>query len=250
MPLSEFVSGIPSTFVSCEDALPPVLGVFNFYASLTSVPIMLVPLLPLKHSIASSRWPPLLAWLVALTVTFLANLHLHVRGPTNTGTALGNQLVFGVQLQGVLSAHMINALRLRSGLTAAPPKAALFACATGAALVLGVFLWPAWQEPVTAAVDLLLSPYIVWTMGYMSRGDAYAWPLFLRACAGLILSPSLVAVEPRACEIATIAPFYHAALDHAAICLLFSSVAWLHAVHLAERPAAPRDAPSAIKRVE
>ena len=241
MPLS-------ATFVSCEDALPPVLGIFNFYASLTSVPIMLVPLLPLKHSIASSRWPPLLAWLVALTVTFLANLHMHVRGPTNAGTTLGNQLIFGVALQAVLSAHMINALRLRSGLTAAPPMAALVACATGAALVLGAFLRPAWQEPVSAAVDLLTGPYIVGTMGYMSRGDAYAWPLFLRACAGLVLAQVVVAAEPRACQLATIAPFYHATLCHAAICLLFGSVAWL-AVHLVERPDAPRDAPGAIKRV-
>ena len=64
-----------NTFVSCEDALPPVLGLFNFYASLTSVPIMLVPLLPLKHSLASSRWPPLLAWLVALTVTASQTSH-------------------------------------------------------------------------------------------------------------------------------------------------------------------------------
>ena len=180
-----------NTFVSCEDALPPVLGLFNFYASLTSVPIMLVPLLPLKHSIASSRWPPLLAWLVALTVTFLANLHMHNSGPTNAGQALGNQLAMGMALQSVLSWHMINALRLRSGLMAAPPRTAFTACAGGVTLVLGSFVWPAWQEPVSATVSIaassvsrsgeLTGPYIIGTMGYLSRGDAHAWPLFLRA---------------------------------------------------------------------
>ena len=132
MPLS-------ATFVSCEDALPPVLGIFNFYASLTSVPIMLVPLLPLKHSIASSRWPPLLAWLVALTVTFLANLHMHVRGPTNAGTTLGNQLIFGVALQAVLSAHMINALRLYGAVPYVSPWALLLTSAVRAPSYSNVF---------------------------------------------------------------------------------------------------------------
>ena len=40
----------------------------------------------------------------------------------------------------------------------------------------------------------------------------------------------------------------HPELGHAAICLLFGSVAWL-AVHLVERPDVPRDAPGTIKRV-
>ena len=234
-----------NTFVSCEDALPPVLGLFNFYASLTSVPIMLVPLLPLKHSIASSRWPPLLAWLVALTVTFLANLHMHILGPTNAGQALGNQLAMGVALESVLSWHMINALRLRSGLMAAPPRTALTACAGGVALVLGSFVWPAWQEPVSAAVDLLTGPYIIGTMGYLSRGDAHAWPLFLRAIVGLVVTSSLVAAEPHACQLAMIGPYYHATLCHASVCLLFGSVAWL-AVHLVERSEALESTPKRV----
>ena len=161
---------------------------------------------------------------------------MYVYRPTNAVPGLGNQLAMGVSLQAVLSWHNINALRLRDGLRAAPPRTAVVASAGGVALVLGAFARPAWQEHVTAAVDLLTGPFIVGTMGYMSRNDAYASPIFLRACAGLVATMTTVAAEPHACGL-PIGP-YHATLCHVATTLLFGSVAWL-TVHLVERPDSP-----------
>jgi len=75
-----------SPFVSCEDALP-ALGVFNFYAAMTSIPLLAVPLysLWLAAQLRVKRrarvvHAALLMFLVSLTGLFCTNLYQHVFG--------------------------------------------------------------------------------------------------------------------------------------------------------------------------
>ena len=67
---------MPTPFVSCEDARSPVLGLSNFYATLTAVPLLLVPLHALRRAIVETHHcrplerAALIYWTAMLTLLF------------------------------------------------------------------------------------------------------------------------------------------------------------------------------------
>ena len=69
----------------CENLLPPVLGLHNFYATLTTVPMCVVPLLALQSAIRKSMPRSVLLWLLVLTALFVAGTIQHAVGHNYIG---------------------------------------------------------------------------------------------------------------------------------------------------------------------
>jgi hypothetical protein len=231
-------------FVSCEDALPRIGGVHNFYAAVTSVPLLGVPLHALllatrlravgTDSRARLTKALLLLWLVSLAGLFCTNLYQHV---------VGGRLAFRVHaamaaVQALWNACMLNTLRQRTRrLRAVDEHAglALAAVATVAIVLVSLAAPPSWLEPACGVVQLLTAPLIVGTMGQLSWTDGHAWKLFKRSCAGLVAVQVAVSLEPHVCStLGSAAVYYHALVDHACIWCLFGGVS-LNAVHLVKR---------------
>ena len=230
-----------TTFVTCEDELPPILGVRNFFAFVTSVPLMLVPLRACR--LALSKWSSrdgseeLIAWTSMLLCLFATNMLQHTIGPTLNYL---HEIQAGVQ--GIFNALLLNTLRARDGHTYPLPRHAAKGLAAGAVIVLAYAAveHPPWTPEACGIAQLLTGPFIVHTMGVLSYGDDVAWPLFLRSCAGLVLVNVVVGVESKVCAVPVVAQLYHAIVDHLAIVLLFGSVS-LNAVHLTHRPSMKRE---------
>lgn len=240
---------VSSPFISCEDLLPPVLGVFNIYATITSVPLLCVPLSSLLKSAhlhdVKQRAPfihqALRAWLVTLTLLFFTNL---------SGHALGGHLCIRLHevmtaVQGLWHSCWINAMRRREGWRSVPDHAGFVAAAIATASVaacasgLGEALGAGGHETATGIVMALTGPYIVGNHGALAWKDAHAWKLFMRSCAGLVLMLSLTGphgLEKQICHLSG-SIVYHAVVDHACIVCLFGGVA-KNAVHLTNLAAA------------
>ena len=226
-----------ATFVSCEDAMPPILGVRNFFAFLTSVPLMLVPLRACRLAVISLRSrrdgsdDDLVAWTCMLLGLFFTNMLQHTVGPSAN-------YVHEIQaaVQGVFNASLLNTLRWRDGYWC--PLSRKVARGVVASTTLGfayaALTHPPWTPEVCGITQMLTGPFIVQTMGVLSYDDAVAWPLFRRSCAGLVLVHAAVGIESKVCTVPVVAQLYHAIVDHLAIVLLFGSVS-MNAVHLTHR---------------
>ena len=227
----------PLFFVSCEDALPPIAGLFNSVATLTSVPLLAVPLhaLMLARRLDAKKDPMLVSlltcFLVTLTCLFCTNLMQHAVGGLFSLRA--HEAMSAVQA--LFNAATLNALRRRSGYRSVPDEKGLAIALGGTvAVVHTALMHPAtYLEPLCGIVQLLTAPLIVGTMGVFSWRDAKAWRLFVRSCIGLVLVPLVVGVEKHVCELGGpwLARGYHAVADHSAIWCLFGGVGQ-NAVHL------------------
>lgn len=225
-------------FVSCEDALPPIAGLFNGVATLTAVPLMAVPLhaLVLARRLDAKKDPMLTSLLtcfcVTLTCLFSTNLMQHAVGGLSAVRA--HEAMAAVQA--LFNAATLNAVRRRSGFRSIPDEKGLAVALAGTVAVAHTALAhpTKYLEPVCGVVQLLTSPLIVGTMGICSwRGDARAWRLFVRSCFGLVLIPIVVGIEKHMCGLGSpwLARGYHAVVDHSAIWCLFGGVGQ-NAVHL------------------
>ena len=221
-----------TTFVSCEDALAPIFGVRNFFATVTSVPLLLVPLRALWLAIRCTDRKgggQLTIWTIMLLGLFLTNLLQHTVGPQMN-------YLHEVQaaVQNVGHALLLNTIRCRDSMRCLPAIVALaLSISAITALLFAATMRPQWIEAACGVTLLVTGPFIVATHGYMSAGDPFAWSLFKRSCAGLVLVNVVVGVERSVCAL-PLAPYYHALFDHAAIVLLFGSVS-RNAVHLVHR---------------
>lgn len=227
-----------SPFISCEDELPPIGGFFNFYATLTSVPLLCVPLFSLLDAWrlkgvrqeAPFIHASLLAWLLTLTALFVTNLGQHMNG--------GKWYVGMHEIMSAIQAwwhvSLINALRRREGWHSIHEYVSLACVVIVSAAVAGASIFG--QETHEAAIgitQLLSGPVIVGTHGALARRDARTWRLFVRSCLGLALVLGLTGphgLEKHLCYHPASA-YYHAVVDHACIVCLFGGVA-KNAVHL------------------
>ena len=64
-------------FVTCEDEMPDLFGIYNAFCAATSIPIMAVPIFPLIHSFQKRLPFPLLVLLFSLLLLFVGNLQQH-----------------------------------------------------------------------------------------------------------------------------------------------------------------------------
>ena len=226
-------------FVSCEDALPPILGVRNFFATLTSIPLLVVPLNCLWCAVqleAAQRRAPalhvaLVTWLITLTALFCTNLAQHAVGGD---WAKHHEVMAAVQA--VWNSCQLNALRRRSGYHSINEHLgialAMLACVM---LVTIESLAVGSHEPACAVVQAVTAPFIIGTMGSFSWQDARAWWLFKRSCMGLALVGVMCGphgLERQMCRL-DVGVAYHAIVDHACIWCLFGGVG-KNAVHLVD----------------
>jgi hypothetical protein len=197
-------------FVSCEDALAPVAGLHNFYATVTSVPLLGVPLYSLWLAVRRSSPPAdagalrihgsLVVWLVSLTGLFGTNLNQHIAG----GAFSFRVHEMMAAIQSLWFACLLNALSRRvGGRWTVDERSALAAAVLASAGVLTASLRsapPDLQPPMCGVVQAVTAPFIVGTMGRLSwTTDARAWALFVRSCVGLVLVHIAVAVERAVC---------------------------------------------------
>lgn len=229
-------------FISCEDQRQPVYGVFNFYASLSSVPLLYVPLSSLLTAVplvdVKKRSPfihtTLIAWLLTLTVLFLTNLFQHVLGGHRSIQL--HELLGAVQ--GLWHSCLLNALRRKNGWRSINERAGLTIAfvATAAVFSASCSLGTDAHEAVVGIVSGFTGIFIVASHGALSWRDERAWRLFLRSCVGLLLVLTLTGphgLEKKLCDLrASIG--YHAIVDHACIVCLFGGVTQ-NAVHLVDR---------------
>ncbi|CAE8590025.1 unnamed protein product [Polarella glacialis] len=233
-------------FVCCEGLLPPYAGLFNFYATLTSVPLLGVPLYSLWYAMllynknnnnsnnsnntARVVCLALLLWLVALTGIFCTNLWQHMVG----GWFAFRLHEIMAAVQALCLAGLLNALRRRAGQSwTLPAHVGLATAATASAAVMATtLLRPDWHERTYEMVQKLTAPLIVWTMGRLARTDARAWGFFLRSCVGMCLTHAVVTAEPHLCGLG-VSLLYHALVDHACVWMMFGGVAQ-NAVRLVE----------------
>jgi hypothetical protein len=64
-------------FATCEDDMPTLYGLHNFFSALSSVPLMAVPIIPLYRSIIRKLPFPVIVQMTCLTGLFLSNLLHH-----------------------------------------------------------------------------------------------------------------------------------------------------------------------------
>jgi len=236
------MSSTATSFVSCEDDLPPIFGLFNFYATLSSVPLLFVPISSLLTAVrlteVRKRAPfihaALIMWLLTLTTLFFTNLFQHIVG--------GRHYIFlhetMANVQGLWHSSLINAIRRKKGWNSIPERAGLAVAAiTTVAVVLITFTLPDTDtyEAVNGIVQGLTGIFIVGSHGALSWRDARAWRLFRRSCIGLLLVVIFTGphgLESKLCHLRS-SIWYHAVVDHACIVCLFGGVA-KNSVHLAK----------------
>lgn len=204
----------------CENALPPMFGMHNFYATLTTIPMWFVPLAALRDALGQSVDAEVLTWLSVLTTLFLAGTIQHAVGPESTPPML-NPVPLGIAQNALLFGCLTRLPRMLSATVAATPVA-VAAC------------WPSWRKIVCDAMDAALSPCVILIMGYRSWNDPCAWRLFFRAFLSFVGLVACTALEPKLCGLPG-AEFFHAIAIHLCISLLFGHVATL-ALRLLERP--------------
>ena len=215
-------------FVSCEDALAPkAFDLFNPVATVTAVPLLLVPIHALRRALKLTTCEPalrnaLIYYSGMLTGLFITNLLQHLFGPRPWQTFHEAQAV----VQAIALSSLLNLLRLRHQMPALPQKPAALCTLLTTNVVFGVTFFDesTWlRRAACATIHAITAPFVVWTMGALSLDDPWAWKLFRASCCGLLFVGAAVAIEPHVCGHAY-AHLYHALVDHSAIVLLFGSV--------------------------
>lgn len=64
-------------FVSCEDDMADIFGIYNAFCAVTSLPILATPLIQLNYSFQKRLPFPLLVLLVSLSILYVGNLQQH-----------------------------------------------------------------------------------------------------------------------------------------------------------------------------
>jgi len=227
-------------FVSCEDEQAPVFGLFNFYATVSSVPLLWVPLSSLLTAVCltdvKNRAPfihkALVVWLLTLTALFTTNLFQHMVG--GHCAILLHELMSSVQ--GLWHSCLVNALRRKKGWRSISEQSGFTTAAVATvALAMSASVAPGTDadEAANKIVQGLTGIFIVGSHGALSWRDMLAWKHFMRSCIGLLLVMVLTGLhglERRLCHLRA-AFSYHAIVDHACIVCLFGGVT-KNAVHL------------------
>mmetsp|Transcript_72548 Transcript_72548/g.234455 ORF Transcript_72548/g.234455 Transcript_72548/m.234455 type:complete len:229 (-) Transcript_72548:204-890(-) len=200
----------PSAFCR-ENFLPPVAGLYNFWPTITSVPMWLVPLAALRAAVRARAPPSMLVWLVVLTVLFIDGTINHAVGTERAGP-----------IDAVVLGNVQNALH--AGCLAGAPLG--LSVAVAAVPIAEAVAWQSQQKAVGDLMQALISPYIIGTMGYRSWGDGRSWTLFVRTCFSFVAFHGCTLVEPRLCD-PQVAEFFHATANHLCIALMFGNVSFL-----------------------
>ena len=196
----------------CENALPSVLGLHNAYATITTVPMWLVPLIPLRSAVGKSMPLPVIMWLLVLMLLFIAGTVQHAVGPERTPAVL-DPVPLGISQNALLAGCLMQApMALSAALAAVPVATAAY--------------WPSRRKTVCDAMDALLSPCVIIVMGRRAWEDASSWRLFVRAVASFVALVLCTVLEPKLCDLPG-GVVFHAIATHSSIAILFGHVSTL-----------------------
>ena len=202
-------------FISCEDNLPHLFGLYHPFASITSVLIMAVPLYWLR------REPQFMT--VALTLLFWGNLRMHMTGDFKFFHRVHSWYVFGSLFS--LWSEVVN---VRPG---AKPRSdtisIVFGCGLACWFMFQVYMAHNMSWDVEHQIELTLEGIcnvaIVLISGrYSYRVGLWDWHLF--NCGVLVGIGVMGAVEPHVCDIPIVNWTYHMFVDHSMVAVLFFSV--------------------------
>ena len=212
-------------FVSCEDQLPQLLGVFNYACSISSIALLLLQLRPVSKMVQQYR--PLLdadamMFLSALILLFYLNLHQHMTGYIQIDVDSG-----GCLYSMTLSLWLNNSLRSKSHVPCILARRFVIGAAF---ILLATCIWaPSQQSSVTKMFDPPFAVYTILTMGlrsYKSKDKMQDWRFvyWCGAFLSFVLVQLFVVLEKTyICDTAA-ARLFHALVIHATIAFLFECV--------------------------
>ena len=212
-------------FVSCEDQLPPLHGIYNYACSVSGLVILLLQLLPVYTIVGRHR--ELLnmdsaLYLAALLFLFYLNLHQHLTGYVRVDLDSGGCIhsVF-------LALWLNNSLGSKCHI---PITLARTLAIGGALILLAVCAWEPSQQSSVGNVLNGAALYTVITMGQRSyriaknKSNDRSFYYWCGAVVSLLSVQTIVVVEKEyVCETVA-ARLFHAIVIHALIVSLFSCV--------------------------
>lgn len=209
-------------FLSCEDVLPNIAGVFNPIAALTALPMLAVPLNALVKS-TSINFPPLHIHLLAMFALFCGNLYSHVFGLSNP---IFDRLP---SWYGITGAYMLWKLQRHHD----QRKDALLSVALVGWALVQWFLMNQYptefrlEQRFYLAMEALTLPYIVITIGRLSWTDTGLKRNFYECCLLLASLHVVTSLESGLCSFPVLPLIFHGLVDHPLIALTFFRVATL-----------------------
>ena len=209
----------PATFC-CENALPPIAGLYNFWATLTTIPMLLMPLTALRHAFRQEAPSHLLLWLLCLMLLFVGGTVQHAVGESDGLLNVLNPVALSNSQNALLAGSLAGVPMPLSAAVAAVP-------AVGAVVLPG-----AKQKALYETLEAVISPYVIGTMGYRSWSDPRSRRLFLGALVSFAAVHSCMSLERWLCGLPG-AELWHATAIHAALVCMFGHVAAL-ALRLSE----------------
>lgn len=212
-------------FVSCEDQLPRLNGIFNYACSVSGVIILLMQLRPVAILMRQHREildMDAILYLASLHLLFYLNLHQHATGHIQVDLDAG-----GCLHSMFLALWLNNSLRSKAHVPCALARTFVI----GAALVVlaTCAFAPTQQSLVTNVLDGPAALYTIITMGkrsYRSR-DKSSDGRFLYWCGAVVslfLTQAVVLVEEAYVCDTVAARLFHATFIHAVIVCLFGNI--------------------------
>lgn len=214
-------------FISCEDELPHLFGVFNPAASTTALYMMVMPISLVYRSMiqeASATVLSLKIQTVALLALFCGNLYIHMNGGRHIFDRMHSYYVFS-------SAYTIlNHVVRRKPFSDIP-------------LILLLVFWACFQvhlirtsdgnwqeeEQYYKPLEGICNLFIVASMGYKSWNVPALKSWWLTCVGALVAVGCTVGMEPHICRAPrTLARLYHTLIDHGVVTFLFYQVVGLH----------------------
>mmetsp|Transcript_16952 Transcript_16952/g.26269 ORF Transcript_16952/g.26269 Transcript_16952/m.26269 type:complete len:271 (-) Transcript_16952:589-1401(-) len=252
------MSNYAKGFVSCEDSLPPIDGIFNYAATLTSVLMMVCPIHFLYRSINSrdKLGTEAMLYSIALTYLFSMNLYGHATGYIGPPCMDTCGCLMNLMLSTLVYREMWER-RVNNNSKTGPKKhyvdsvllklkptifTMIISCISMFMYCAG-FISIKLEETVTNIISPPAGIFVVYTMGRLSyedykgidgskqkkqNGRYSTWSLWKGAFVSTPLVVISVELEPSVCEpISIMSPFsrteafYHAVYLHAIIATLF-----------------------------
>lgn len=198
-------------FISCEDDVEGFL--YNFWCTITSVPILAVPLSTIWKVSERRGSVALHLWALSFLAMFLHNLLEHSRGPQT------------IHLETVsrLQEALLGLVLMQSRLGKLPVKAVAATAAVVLSLGAACTFALEWQAHVDAVLGAIYAPFVISQLIKQTAGRPVSRSWLRRALLGVFLIVLFVAVEERLCQALPLPELHHALVGHAIILFLMGS---------------------------
>ena len=228
-------------FVSCEDDMPPKLGLFNGFCTVTSIMIMLVPIHFLQRATkivlfdGQTDRVELLFMSISMTALFFFNLFQHATGyigpPCIDTFGCVNNLMLSTVLYKVWYNKFNGRGIIQMKRIPVPRNFTIVMISLSFALLVGGFFKVKFEQIATKSISVPIGAYVVLTMGKLSWNysknesePGYWSPLNLwkSACIFAVLVVIFVELERSLCHLGSeFSRLYHSIFLHIIISIMF-----------------------------